>query len=99
MIWISTLGNITTSLYVKRSGIPSIAAWRRLFSPRGSLTVFLLLAWAIGAGRTLGGEKTSLALATRLIIGLILVVGVSLVLSHRRARNPGLPDDDEFDHR
>ena len=99
VIWVSTLGNVATSLYVARSGIPRIAAWRRLLSPRAGLTVFLLFAWAIGAGRTLGGGRTGLALAARLTIGLILVVVGSLALSHRRARRGGLPDDDKFDDR
>jgi hypothetical protein len=96
LLSVSAAGNVTIALYVSRSGIPGIAVWRRLASPRGGLTLFLVLTWALGAARTLGGAATSLDRAVGFTVGLILVVVGSTALAHRRARNAGLPDDDDF---
>ena len=93
---LSAAGNFTISLYVSRSGIPGNTAWRRIASPRGGLTLFLVVAWAVGAARTLGGAATGLDRAVGFTVGLILVVVLATVLAHRRARKSGLPDDDDF---
>jgi hypothetical protein len=96
VLWTSALTNITTSTYLARSGIPSIAAWRRVVSPRGGLTLFLLLVWAVGTARTLGGATTGRDLAITLTAGLVLVVLAATALAHHRARNSG-PSDDDLD--
>lgn len=96
LLWVSAMGNVTIALYVSRGGIPCNTVWRRLASPRGGLTLFLVLAWAVGAAWTLGGAATGLDRAIGFTVGLILVVVLATVLAHRRARNSGLPDDDDF---
>jgi hypothetical protein len=93
---VSAAGNVTIALYVSRSCIPGIGGWRRLASPRGGLTLFLVLTWAVGAARTLGGAAASLDRAVGFTVGLILVVVVATVLAHRRARKSRLPEDDDF---
>jgi hypothetical protein len=55
-----------------------------------------VLAWAVGAARTLGGASIGLDRAIGFTVGLILVVVLATVLARRRARNSGLPDDDDF---
>jgi hypothetical protein len=96
VLGVSAMGNATIALYVSRSGIPCNAVWRRLTSPRGGLTLFMVLAWAVGAARTLGGAAIGLDRAIGFTVGLILVVVLATVLARRRARNSGLPDDDDF---